>query len=338
MFANAAAALSVEKAGAQPSLPTRAEVRSRKLRAIRLMTVVMTEVRVRFAPSPTGALHIGGVRTALWDWLFARHSGGKFILRIEDTDKTREVEGGVQTIIDSLHAYGLDYDEGPGIGGPYGPYVQSERLEHYQKYADQLIASGHAYYAYDTPEELQRFREQQQTRGLPTGYSRRHRDLSDADRERYDRERREFRVIRLAVPREGRTEFSDAVFGDIGYDNKVLDDTVLLKSDGFPTYHLASVVDDHLMEISHVLRGEDWIPSTPLHLLLYGALGWEPPRLRASAQYARPGRQEAVQALHGGRRDGIPARRLFAGSLDQLPGLAGLVGQRRAGPLLALTN
>ena len=237
----------------------------------------MTDVRVRFAPSPTGALHIGGVRTALWDWLFARHSGGKFILRIEDTDKTREVEGGVQTIIDSLRAYGLDYDEGPGVGGPFGPYVQSERLEHYQKYAEQLIASGHAYYAYDTPEELQRFREQQQTRGLPTGYSRRHRDLSDADRERYDRERREFRVIRLAVPREGRTEFSDAVFGEIGYDNKVLDDTVLLKSDGFPTYHLASVVDDHLMQISHVLRGEDWIPSTPLHLLLYGALGWEPP-------------------------------------------------------------
>ena len=237
----------------------------------------MTEVRVRFAPSPTGALHIGGVRTALWDWLFARHSGGKFILRIEDTDKTREVAGGVQTIIDSLRAYGLDYDEGPGIGGPYGPYVQSERLEHYQKYADQLIASGHAYYAYDTPDELQRFREQQQTRGLPTGYSRRHRDLSDADRERYDRERREFRVVRLAVPRDGQTTFDDPVFGEIVYENKVLDDAVLLKSDGYPTYHLANVVDDHLMQISHVLRGEDWIPSTPLHMLSYKALGWEPP-------------------------------------------------------------
>ena len=237
----------------------------------------MTEVRVRFAPSPTGALHIGGVRTALWDWLFARHSGGKFVLRIEDTDKTREVEGGVQTITDSLRAYGLDYDEGPDVGGPYGPYVQSERLEHYHKYADQLIAAGHAYHAYDTPEELQRFREQQQTRGLPTGYSRRHRDLSDEDRARYERERREYRVTRLAVPREGQTTFTDAVFGPITYENKVLDDVILLKSDGFPTYHLASVVDDFLMRISHVLRGEDWIPSTPLHLLLYQALGWEPP-------------------------------------------------------------
>ena len=195
----------------------------------------MTEVRVRFAPSPTGALHIGGVRTALWDWLYARHTGGKFILRIEDTDKTREVEGGVRTIIDSLHAYGLDFDEGPGIGGAYGPYVQSERLDHYHRYAEQLIASGHAYYAYDTPEELQRFREQQQMRGLPTGYSRRHRELSDEDRARYERERREYRVVRLAVPREGTTVFTDAVFGQISYDNKVLDDVILLKSDGFPT-------------------------------------------------------------------------------------------------------
>ncbi|MBV9849017.1 MAG: glutamate--tRNA ligase [Armatimonadetes bacterium] len=237
----------------------------------------MTDVRVRFAPSPTGALHIGGVRTALWDWLFARHSGGKFILRIEDTDKTREVEGGVQTILDSLRAYGLDYDEGPDVGGPYGPYIQSERLAFYQKYAERLVASGHAYYAYDTPDELQRFREQQQMRGLPTGYSRRHRDLSDADRERYDRERREFRVIRLAVPRDEQTTFHDVVYGEITYENKVLDDQVLLKSDGFPTYQLANVVDDHLMQISHVLRGEDWIPSTPLHILLYRALGWEPP-------------------------------------------------------------
>jgi glutamyl-tRNA synthetase len=238
---------------------------------------MMTDVRVRFAPSPTGAIHIGGIRTALWDWLFARHCGGKFILRIEDTDKSREVEGGVQTIIDSLHAYGLHYDEGPDIGGDYGPYVQSERLEFYQKYAQQLIDAGHAYYAYDTSEELAAFREQQQQRGLPTGYSRRHRHLSDEDRARYENERRDLRVVRLAVPREGQTAFTDAVYGDISYDNKVLDDAVLLKSDGFPTYHLANVVDDHLMAISHVLRGEDWIPSTPLHLLIYQGLGWEPP-------------------------------------------------------------
>ena len=304
----------------------------------RLVAAVMTEVRVRFAPSPTGALHIGGVRTALWDWLFARHSGGKFILRIEDTDKTREVEGGVQTIIDSLHAYGLDYDEGPDIGGPYGPYVQSERLDHYQKYAEQLIASGHAYYAYDTPEELQRFREQQQTRGLPTGYSRRHRDLSDADRERYDRERREYRVIRLAVPREGRTEL---------HRRRVRRDR--LREQG-PGRHRPAQVgrlpdvppgerrgrpsDGDLARPAR--RGLDPLHA-PAPAAVRGArLGAAD--LRPPAQHARPGRQEALQALHGGRRDGVPARRLSAGGADQLPGPAGLVGQRRAGPVLASRN
>ncbi len=236
-----------------------------------------TDVRVRFAPSPTGALHIGGIRTALWDWLLARHTGGVFILRIEDTDKAREVEGGVQIIINSLRWYGLDYDEGPDIGGPYGPYVQSERLPFYAQYAEELIASGHAYYAYDTPDELAAFREDRQKRGLPTGYSRRHRHLSPEDRARYEAERADFRVVRFAVPLEGETTFTDTVYGSITVQNRVLDDQVLLKSDGFPTYHLASVVDDHLMCISHVLRGEDWIPSAPLHILLYAALGWEPP-------------------------------------------------------------
>ncbi len=234
-------------------------------------------VRVRFAPSPTGAIHIGGIRTALWDWLFARHTGGTFILRIEDTDKSREVPGGVQSILNALRAYGLDYDEGPEVGGPFGPYVQSERLDIYTQYAEQLVQNGHAYYAYDTPEELQAFREQQQQRGLPTGYSRRHRHLSEDDRARYERERSHLRVVRLAVPTEGRTVFADAVYGEIAYENRVLDDIILLKSDGYPTYHLAAQIDDHLMQISHVLRGEDWIPSAPLHMLLYKALGWEPP-------------------------------------------------------------
>ena len=235
------------------------------------------DVRVRFAPSPTGALHIGGVRTALWNWLFARHTGGKFILRIEDTDKSREVPGGVQIIIDSLLWYGLDFDEGPGVGGPFGPYVQSERLPIYAKYAEQLIASGQAYYAYDTPEELAAFREERQKRGLPTGYSRRHRHLSEEDRARYEAERGPSRVVRFAVPLEGETTFQDAVYGEIAVQNRVLDDQVILKSDGFPTYQLANVIDDHLMEISHVLRGEDWIPSAPLHILIYRALGWELP-------------------------------------------------------------
>ncbi len=237
----------------------------------------MTDVRVRFAPSPTGFLHIGGVRTALWDWLYAKHTGGKFILRIEDTDKAREVEGGVQMIIDALHAYGLDYDEGPGVGGPFGPYIQSERLDIYQKYADQLIAEGKAYYAYDTPEELALLREDQQKRGLPTGYNRRHRYLTDAERERYNDERAQFRVVRFAAPLEGETTFTDAVYGTITVQNRTLQDDILLKSSGYPVYALAATVDDHLMQISHVLRGEDWLPSAPIHQLIYRAFGWEPP-------------------------------------------------------------
>lgn len=237
----------------------------------------MTKVRVRFAPSPTGSPHIGNIRTALWDWLFARHTGGTFILRIEDTDQKREISGAVEEIKEGLRWYGLDYDEGPDIGGPYGPYIQSQRLAIYREHVDRLIADGKAYYAYDTPEELNAFREQQQQRGLPTGYSRRHRHLTDEDRERYERERSQYRVVRLAVPLEGRTIFTDAVYGEISYENRVLDDIILLKSDGYPTYHLAAQVDDHLMEITHVLRGEDWIPSAPLHILLYQAFGWEPP-------------------------------------------------------------
>jgi glutamyl-tRNA synthetase len=237
----------------------------------------MTNVRVRYAPSPTGSPHIGNIRTALWDWLFARHTGGTFILRIEDTDQKREIPGAIEEIKEGLRWYGLDYDEGPDIGGPYGPYIQSQRLDIYKKHAEQLIAEGKAYYAYDTSEELDAFREQQQKRGLPSGYSRRHRHLSDEDRARYESERSQYRVVRLAVPLEGKTVFTDAVYGEITYENRVLDDVVLLKSDGYPTYHLAAQVDDHLMEISHVLRGEDWIPSAPLHILLYQAFGWEPP-------------------------------------------------------------
>ena len=237
----------------------------------------MTKVRVRFAPSPTGSPHIGNIRTALWDWLFARHTGGTFVLRIEDTDQKREIPGAVDEIKEGLRWYGLDYDEGPDIGGDYGPYIQSQRLDIYKRHAEQLISEGKAYYAYDTPEELTAFREQQQQRGLPSGYSRRHRHLSDEDRARYEAERAEYRVVRLAVPLEGKTTFVDAVYGEITYENRVLDDVVLLKSDGYPTYHLAAQVDDHLMEISHVLRGEDWIPSAPLHILLYQAFGWEPP-------------------------------------------------------------
>lgn len=236
----------------------------------------MSNVRIRFAPSPTGALQIGNIRTALWDWLYARHTGGVFVLRIEDTDKNREVEGGVDAILDALKWYGLDFDEGPGVGGPFGPYVQSERLDIYKTFAEKLIADGHAYKAYDTPERLAAMREEQQKRGLPTGYDRRHRYLTDAERADYEAADAPS-VVRLAVPTEGETTFNDAVYGEISVQNRLLDDAILLKSDGFPTYHLAATIDDHLMEISHVLRGEDWIPSAPLHILLYQFLGWTPP-------------------------------------------------------------
>ncbi len=237
----------------------------------------MTNVRVRYAPSPTGALHVGNVRTALWDWLYARHTGGTFVLRIEDTDKSRETQDGVAVILEALREYGLDYDEGPGKGGPHAPYVQSERLPIYREYADRLVAEGKAYRAYDTPDELARMREGQQRRGLPPGYDRRHRHLSDAERDDYEATRGQYATVRFAVPLEGKVTFTDAVYGEITVENRVLEDAILLKSDGFPTYHLAAQVDDHLMEISHVLRGEEWLPSAPMHILIYRALGWEPP-------------------------------------------------------------
>ncbi len=237
----------------------------------------MTNVRVRFAPSPTGALHIGGIRTAFWDWLYAKHTGGTFILRIEDTDKNRETADGVQVILNSLREYGLDYDEGPEKGGPHAPYIQSQRLPIYHKYVAQLIAEGKAYRAYDTPEELARMRENQQKRGLPPGYDRRHRHLNEAERAEYEKTRGEFATVRFAVPLEGKVTFQDAVYGEITVENRILEDAILLKSDGYPTYHLAAQVDDHLMEISHVLRGEEWLPSAPLHILIQRALGWEPP-------------------------------------------------------------
>lgn len=236
----------------------------------------MTEVRVRYAPSPTGSPHIGNIRTALFDWLFARHAGGKFIVRIEDTDKNRETPTGISEQIECLEWYGLDYDEGPGIGGPFGPYIQSQRLDLYREHVETLIAAGWAYRAYDTEERLKAMREDQQRRGLPPGYDRRHRFLTQEERAAYGRSGVQS-VVRFAVPLEGKTVVHDAVYGDISFEHRVLDDQVLLKSDGYPTYALASTVDDHFMKISHVLRGEDWIPSSPIHMLLYHAFGWDPP-------------------------------------------------------------
>jgi glutamyl-tRNA synthetase len=234
-------------------------------------------VRVRFAPSPTGLPHLGNMRTALFNWLFARHYGGDFIVRIEDTDLARKKEGADQMILEALRWLGLDWDEGPEKGGGFGPYYQSQRLSSYQTYAQRLLEEGQAYRCYCSPERLEEMRQEQQRRGEPTGYDRRCRGLSDAEVGRYEAQRAK-PVIRFKVPLKGQASFHDLLRGMISVANTSLDDFVLLKSDGYPTYHLANVVDDHVMEITDVLRADEWIPSTPRHILIYQAFGWHPPR------------------------------------------------------------
>ncbi len=233
-------------------------------------------VRVRYAPSPTGEPHVGNIRTALFNWLLARHEGGTFILRIEDTDQARIVPGALEAIFDSLRWLGLDWDEGPEVGGPHAPYFQSQRLEHYHRASEQLIAADNAYRCYCSPQRLEEMRAEQMRYKQPPKYDRRCLKLSAG-------ERRELEaqgippVVRFKTPPSGRTTFHDLVRGNVTFENDTLDDFVLLKSDGFPTYHLANVVDDHLMGISHVLRGDEWLASTPRHMLMYQAFGWEPP-------------------------------------------------------------
>jgi glutamyl-tRNA synthetase len=229
----------------------------------------MTEVRVRFAPSPTGKLHIGSMRTALFNWLFAQHHHGKLVLRIEDTDRERFVEGATEYIQEALHWYGLDFDE--------GPIFQSQRTDEYKKYATQLIVQGSAYYCFCTHERLEELRKVQTANRLAPRYDGHCRSLSDEEiNKRFAGG--EKHVIRMKVPSEGTTEFDDIIRGHVSIANKDIDDQVLIKSDGFPTYHLANVVDDHDEKISHVIRAEEWLPSTPKHLQLYLALGWTPPQ------------------------------------------------------------
>jgi len=235
-----------------------------------------SSVRTRFPPSPTGSLHVGSLHTALFAWLFARHSGGALVLRIEDTDMTRLVPGSVEAIYSGLRWLGIDWDEGPDIGGPYGPYVQSQRLDLYQQAARRLVDEGHAYYCYCSQERLEAMRAEQEHRHLPPGYDRRCRNLTPEERNR-EAAKGIVPVVRFKTPLEGVTAFHDVIWGDIKFDNRLLDDLVLLKSDGYPTYHLANVVDDHGMNISHVIRGEEWHSSTPRHIQLYAAFGWEPP-------------------------------------------------------------
>lgn len=232
--------------------------------------------RVRFAPSPTGHVHLGSARTALYDYLLAKQTGGQFIMRIEDTDTKRYVPGAEEELLNGLNWLGMEWDEGPDKGGPYGPYRQSERKEIYQKHAKELIDSGHAFYCFCTPEHLSRVREDQQKRKLPPHYDGTCRNLSIAEAEERIRNGEKY-VIRFKMPQEGTTTVHDRLRGEITVENKNLDDYILVKSDGWALYHLAAMVDDHLMKITHVIRGAEWLPTFPLHSLLYKAFGWEEP-------------------------------------------------------------
>jgi len=234
-------------------------------------------VRVRYAPSPTGLQHIGGIRTALFNYFFARSSGGTFILRIEDTDRERYDPRALQDIYDTFEWLGVSWDEGPQVGGPYGPYFQSERTALYQEHAEKLVQTGHAYYCFCTSERLEKLRQEQTQRKEGQGYDRLCRNIPREEAEQR-KKKGEPCVIRLKIPLEGSTSFHDWLIGKIERANKDINpDPILLKSDGFPTYHLANVVDDHLMKITHILRAQEWIPSCPLHVLMYQAFGWEPP-------------------------------------------------------------
>ena len=241
-------------------------------------------IRVRFAPSPTGGLHIGGVRTALYNYLYAKKHGGKFILRIEDTDQKRKVEGAEEYIMEALEWCGISPDESPSVGGDFGPYRQSERLNLYKQYAQQLLDAGLAYYAFDTPEELESMRTKlQEAKAANQQYSSLNRmemrnslTMDKSEVEELLKSNHAY-VIRIKIEGNQTIEVNDIIRGKVSVNSNTMDDKILMKSDGFPTYHLANIVDDHLMEITHVIRGEEWLPSAPLHVLLYQYLEWEAP-------------------------------------------------------------
>lgn len=234
-------------------------------------------VRVRYAPSPTGYLHIGGLRTALYNYLFARHHGGKFILRVEDTDRARLVDGAVEDFIHMLNWAGIEIDEGPGIEGPYGPYYQSQRLDLYTQHAQQLLIDGHAYHCFCTPDRLDQMRKFQEKSKMPPKYDRTCLRLS-AEEIQKNLDNKVPYVLRMKVPDNATVKFTDLIRGEVEFSSINIDDQVLVKSDGYPTYHLANVIDDHYMKITHVIRGEEWVSSTPKHILLYRFFGWDIPQ------------------------------------------------------------
>jgi len=261
--------------------------------------------RVRVAPSPTGHMHLGTARTALYDYLLARKTGGQFILRIEDTDLKRTIPGAEQEIMQGLRWLGLDYDEGPDIGGPYGPYRQSERRELYRQHARALVERGHAYPCFCSPERLEKMRQEQQRRKEPPHYDGLCRRL-DPDQAARRVAQGEKHVIRFKMPREGKTVAHDLLRGEIVVENKNIDDYVLLKSDGWPTYHLAAMVDDHLMKITHVLRGSEWLSTFPLHVNVVRAFGWAEPIWIHLSLFLKPSgkgkmsKREAAEAMRDG--------------------------------------
>jgi nondiscriminating glutamyl-tRNA synthetase len=237
----------------------------------------MDNVRVRFAPSPTGYLHVGGLRTALYNYLFAKRNGGTMVLRIEDTDRNRYVEGAVDNLRNTLKNSGINYDEGPDKGGDFGPYTQSERQQLYVEHCNQLLASGKAYKCFCTPERLDEMRAKQQAAGEDLRYDGHCRNLATDEIAAKEAAGLPY-TVRLKVPENQTVRMTDLIRGDIAFDTAQIDDQILLKSDGYPTYHLANVVDDHHMRISHVIRGEEWLPSTPKHILMYQAFGWDLPQ------------------------------------------------------------
>jgi glutamyl-tRNA synthetase len=276
----------------------------------------MEQVRVRFAPSPTGPLHIGGVRTALYNYLFAKKHGGTFILRIEDTDQTRFVEGAEEYIMESLKWSGIIVDEGIREGGEYGPYRQSDKKGVYREYADILIDNGYAYYAFDTSEQLENLRKESEKAGNTFIYNASNRNslfnsLSLNENEWKGRlEKGEPFVVRYKMPENEEIHFDDIIRGHIVVNTSTLDDKVLFKSDGMPTYHLANIVDDHIMKISHVIRGEEWLPSLPLHVLLYRSFGWKPPLFAHLPLLLKPDGKGKLSKRDGDRM-GFPVFPLF---------------------------
>ena len=267
--------------------------------------MTVTPARARFAPSPTGHMHLGSARTALYNYLLARKTGGQFILRIEDTDQKRFVPGAEQELMDGLRWMGINYDEGPDIGGPYGPYRQTDRHEIYQEHAQKLVDLGMAFPCFCTLERLERVRQDQQKRKIPTHYDGFCRNIDPGEAARRIASGEKY-IIRFKMPKDGSTTAHDLLRGPITVDNKVLDDYVLMKSDGWPTYHLAAMVDDHLMKITHVFRGSEWLGTFPLHVNIIRAFGWEEPVWMHLSVFLKPSgkgkmsKRESAEAMKDG--------------------------------------